>query len=205
MGTKMSRQAQVGGVLADRTVAFLTGAEGAGQAEALHPWAAVRAAGGRAVLVHPDEDEAGLFAAFGAGGEPPLERKLSEVHVDDYDALVLSGDHETDDPLFQEPAAIGLATAFFLARKPIAALCRAPGLLVRAGLVDERMLTSWPGLAEEITAAGGLWYDSPVVVCRCGPNVLITGRGPQDMAEFCRALVDQVAHGAEHAADEGRD
>ncbi|MBR7830426.1 DJ-1/PfpI family protein [Actinospica sp. MGRD01-02] len=204
MGTEMARQAQVEGVLADRTVAFLMGAEGAAQDEALHPWAAVRAAGGRAVLVHPDEDEAGLFEAFGGGGEPPLERGLSEVHVDDYDALVLCGSHETDDPLLQEPAAIALVTAFFLARKPIAALCRAPGLLVRAGLVDERMLTSWPGLAEEITAAGGLWHDCPVVVCRCGPNVLVTGRGPEDVAEFCRVLVDQIAHG-EHAADEGRD
>jgi protease I len=204
MGAQMSRQVQVGGVLADRTVAFLMGAEGAAQAEALHPWAAVRAASGRAVLVHPDEDEAGLLKAFGADGEPPLERRLSEVRVDDYDALVLCGNHEADDPLFRAPTAIALATAFFLARKPIAALYRAPGLLVRAGLVDERMLTSWPGMAEEITAAGGLWHDSPVVVCRCGPNVLVTGRGPEDAAEFCRALVDQIAHG-EHAADEGRD
>jgi protease I len=55
------------------------------------------------------------------------------------------------------------------------------------------MLTSWPGLAEEITAAGGIWHDCPVVVCRNGPNVLVTGRGPRDMPEFCEALVEQVA------------
>ncbi len=200
MGTKMSKKPQAGGVLADRTVAFLTGAGGARQTAALRPWEAVVSVGGRAVLVHPDEDEARLFGQFGTDGEPPLERKVSEVHVEDYDALILSGPPDADDPLFQTSDAMRMATAFYLARKPIAALGRAPGLLVRAGLVDDRMLTSWPGLAEEITAAGGLWHDYPVVVCRCGPNVLVTGRGPGDMREFCAALVDQIARCAERSA-----
>lgn len=196
MGTRMSMEPQVGGVLADYTVAFLTGAGGAGQAEATRPWEAVLSAGGRAVLVHPDDDDAEIFARFGAGGELPLERKLSEVHVEDYDALILSSGQDADDPLLRHPEAIRLVTEFYLARKPIAALGRAPGLLVRAGLVDDRMLTSWPGLADEITAAGGTWHDYPAVVCLAGPNVLVTGRGPADMPEFCAALVQQIAHSA---------
>jgi len=128
MGTKMSKKPQAGGVLADRTVAFLTGAGGARQTAALRPWEAVVSVGGRAVLVHPDEDEARLFGQFGTDGEPPLERKVSEVHVEDYDALILSGPPDADDPLFQTSDAMRMATAFYLARKPIAALATLDGV-----------------------------------------------------------------------------
>ncbi|HWG01324.1 MAG TPA: DJ-1/PfpI family protein [Trebonia sp.] len=182
--------------LADRSAAFLIGAEDCARDEPQPLWEAMVAAGGRAVVVHPEADEERVYERFGLGGRTPLVRKLGSLDAAEYDALVLTGSHDAQDPLFREPEAVRLATAFFLARKPIAALGRAPGLLVRAGLVDERMLTSWPGLAEEIRAAGGTWHDCPVVVCRNGPNVLVTGRGPADMAVFCDAVVDQIARSA---------
>jgi hypothetical protein len=31
------------------------------------------------------------------------------------------------------------------------------------------------------------------VICRGGPNVLVTGRDPKDVTEFCGALVEELA------------
>ncbi|HTJ71801.1 MAG TPA: DJ-1/PfpI family protein [Actinospica sp.] len=179
--------------LADRTAAFLLGTRGPGTAEPPPLWDALAAAGVRAVAVRPAADEEYVFEQFGLGGRTPVERRLSSMDAADYDALVLAGGQDEDEPLFREPEAIRLATEFFLAGKPIAALDRGPALLVRAGLVDERMLTSWPGLAGAISAAGGIWHDCPVVVCRNGPNVLVTGRGSADVAEFWAAAAEQIA------------
>lgn len=189
--------------LTDRSAAFLVGAADPEAALSAPAWDAMVSACGRAVVVHPAADEEYVFEQLGLGGRTPLERKLSALGAADYDALVLSGIRQAREPLFREPEAIRLATEFFLAGKPIAALGHAPELLVRAGLVDERMLTSWPGLAEEIRAAGGIWHDCPVVVCHNGPNVLVTGRGPADMAEFCDAVVEQIALGAGRSDDAG--
>ncbi|HET9169983.1 MAG TPA: hypothetical protein VFN97_11115 [Actinospica sp.] len=43
----------------------------------------------------------------------------------------------------------------------------------------------------------------PAVVCLNGPNVLVTGRGPADMSEFCDAVVEQVTRGAGRPSDAG--
>lgn len=93
------------------------------------------------------------------------------------------------DLLRLDPDALRFTQAFFAAGKPVAAVCHAPWLLVEADVLHERMLTSWPSLRTDITNAGGTWYDVPVVVCDHGPNLLVTSRKPQDLPEFCDALV----------------
>jgi protease I len=57
-------------------------------------------------------------------------------------------------------------------------------------VVGDRTLTSWPSLETDITNAGGNWVDEEVVVCRNGPNVLITSRKPDDLKAFCREFTD---------------
>lgn len=175
--------------LTGRTVAFLVAADGAEQAEALESCRAVTRAGGRAVVVHPDGEDVGRFKHLGEAAD----RDLSSARAADYDALVLPGCPAGGDPLRDNPDAARFVTAFFLASKPIAAICRAPGELIDAGLVRDRMVTSSPGLRDEITEAGGVWFDYPVVVCCDGPNVLLTARGPRDLSAFCEMLVDQIA------------
>src|SRR3546814_12455848 len=62
----------------------------------------------------------------------------------------------------------------------LAVICHGPWLLVSAGLVDGRRLTSWPSLADDIRNAGGSWVDEEVVV----DNYLITSRKPDDIPAF---------------------
>jgi protease I len=182
-----------GASLAGRTVAFLIAAEGAEQSETLRPWEAVNAAGGRAVLVCPQDGEAQLFDHLDRGKRVAVDVKLSEADAGDYDALVLPGGVANPDFLRLDEDATRFARAFFTAGKPVAAICHAPWLLVEAGVVRDRELTSWPSLRTDIGNAGGRWRDEPVVVDEQGPNTLVTSRKPQDLPEFCENLVRHFA------------
>jgi transcriptional regulator GlxA family with amidase domain len=53
------------------------------------------------------------------------------------------------------PQAVQFVREFAGAGKPIAAICHGPWMLVEAGLVKGRKLTSWPSLATDIRNAGG--------------------------------------------------
>jgi putative intracellular protease/amidase len=53
--------------------------------------------------------------------------------------------------------------AFFDSRKPIAAIGHAPWILIEAGVVTERTLTSWPSLQIDVRNAGGKWVDREIV------------------------------------------
>jgi len=181
--------------LKGRSVAFLVAPEGAEQSETLEPWEAVRLLGGRPVLISPEGGEAQLFEHLDRGERVPVQERLADADPDDYDALVLPGGVVNADTLRTDPEAVQFALAFYLARKPVAAICHAPWLLVEAGMVQDRMLTSWPSLQTDLSNAGGVWHDSPVVVCRNGPNTLVTSRGPQDLREFSGALAEVLVTG----------
>lgn len=179
--------------LVGATVAFLIAPEGAEQSETLQPWEAVTLAGGRAALICPEEGEAQLFRHLDRGIRVPVDQKLADADPHDYDALVLPGGVANPDLLRTDLDAVHFALAFYLAGKPIAAICHAPWLLIEAGMVRDRMLTSWPSLRTDVVNAGGLWYDLPVVVCKDGPNTLVTSRKPDDLPVFCDAMVEQFA------------
>jgi protease I len=183
----------MGTALNDKTIAFLIASEGAEQDEMLQPWQAAVAEGGRPVLVCPEPGEAQLFEHLDRGQKLPVDLTLADANPDDFDALVLPGGVANPDRLRTQPEAVKFATAFFTARKPVAAICHAPWLLVEADLVRDRTLTSWPSLHTDIVNAGGHWVDERVVVCKDGPNVLVTSRKPQDLPAFCQAMTEQFA------------
>jgi protease I len=181
--------------LSGRSVAFLIASEGAEQSETLEPWDAVRLLGGRPVLIGPESGEAQLFEHLDRGERVPVQERLADADVGDFDALVLPGGVVNADTLRTDPAAVRFALGFYLAHKPIAAIGHAPWLLAGADIVRDRMLTSWPSLHTDLSNAGGIWHDSPVVVCRDGPNALVTGRGPEDLREFSGALAGVLVAG----------
>ena len=66
-------------------------------------------------------------------------------------------------------------------------------LLVEAGVLPGKTLTSWPSLQTDIRNAGGTWVDEEVFVCPAGPNTLVSSRNPDDLPAFCAALVEVFA------------
>jgi protease I len=179
--------------LTGRKIAFLIAPEGAEQSETISPWQAVAEAGAHAVVVSTQEGEAQLFQHLDRGAKLPVDQTVAEAAPGDFDALVLPGGVANPDMLRTDPEAVAFVRAFFDAGKPVAAICHAPWLLVEAGVIQGRSLTSWPSLHTDIANAGGDWCDEEVVVCEGGRSVLITSRNPQDLPAFCDALVKQFA------------
>ena len=66
----------------------------------------------------------------------------------------------------------------------MASLCHGPWVLASAGCLNGRVLTSWPGVRDDMVNAGATWLDQQVV--RDGN--LVTSRGPQDLLPFVRAI-----------------
>ena len=100
------------------------------------------------------------------------------------DALVVPGGTVNADTLRTNKRAQALARAFAESGKPLAVICHGPWLLVSAGLVQGRRLTSYPSLADDVRNAGGTWVDEEVVT----DENLITSRNPGDLPAFITAL-----------------
>lgn len=115
---------------------------------------------------------------------------LKDAGHEDYDALVLPGGQMNPDILGTLPEAVRLLKSFFEAKKPLAAICHAPWLLIEAGIVRDLSLTSYKSIKADVVNAGGKWEDNAVVVDNC----VITSRNPDDLEAFSRKIIEQVTN-----------
>jgi protease I len=73
----------------------------------------------------------------------------------------------------------------------VAAICHAPWVLIDAGVVRGRTLTSWPAIKTDVRNAGGNWVDDEVVV----DNGLVTSRKPDDIPAFNDKMIEEFCEG----------
>ncbi|HYZ38756.1 MAG TPA: type 1 glutamine amidotransferase domain-containing protein [Pseudonocardiaceae bacterium] len=175
--------------LTGRRVAILA-ARGVEQKELVEPRQAVTDAGAVAELVSL---KPGTIQATNHDIEPAdqfdVDRVVSEVSVDDYDALILPGGAVNPDTLRQDRAAVAFVRDFVESGKPVGVICHGPWTLVEADVVRGRTLTSYPSIRTDIRNAGGTVVDEEVVI----DGNLVSSRNPHDLPAFCRALVTHFA------------
>lgn len=121
----------------------------------------------------------------------PVDKILTEVSADEYHGLLLPGGVLNPDKLRQSEAAINFVKAFFEAGKPVAAICHAPQVLITAGVVKGRKLTSFQTVRVDLVNAGANWVDEEVVV----DQGLVTSRSPKDLPAFNDKIVEEYAEG----------
>ncbi|MEO6225733.1 MAG: type 1 glutamine amidotransferase domain-containing protein [Sphingomicrobium sp.] len=124
---------------------------------------------------------------------------IDQARAGDFDALILPGGVRNPDQLRMHANAIALIRAFAEANKPIAAICHGPWLLVEAGLVDGRTVTSWPSIRTDLRNAGGEVVDRAAVT----DGNIVTSRNPDDVEAFTEALIALV-EGAPETRQEAR-
>jgi protease I len=187
------------GELKGMTIAILA-ADGVEQVELEQPRAAVEAAGGETELL---SISAGQIQAMNhdieRGDKFRVDKAVVDAAVDDYDGLILPGGTINPDKLRQDPDVIEFVQAFFLAGKPVGAICHGPWTLVEADLVRGRTLTSYPSIRTDIRNAGGTVVDEEVVV----DHGLVTSRNPDDLPAFCAKIVEEFAKGLHRVASAG--
>ncbi len=183
------------GDLTGRKIAMLA-TDGVEQVELTAPWQALKEARADVSLIsikpgtiqgYIHEEKADTFE---------VDRLAADITARDFDALVLPGGVRNTEALRATPAAVDLVRGFMEADKPVAAICHAPRLLVEAGAVEGRTLTSNPEIADEIRQAGGSWVDKQASV----DQKLLTSRRPEDLPAFCGNLIAML----ESAIDERR-
>ena len=182
------------GDLNGKRIAFLMANEGVEQVELEKPLEAVREAGAEADLIAPEGGKIQAFNHLDKGDRFDVDRTVSESSASDYDGLVLPGGVANPDQLRMNEDAVELVRSFFMAGKPVAAICHAPWTLVEADVVRGRTVTSWPSMKTDLRNAGASWVDEEVHV----DGGLVTSRKPDDLPAFCAKAVEEFAEG-EHA------
>jgi protease I len=166
------------------------------QVELTHPWKALEQAGGNLELVSLEPGEIQGFNHYDIADKFRVDRTVAEARADDYDALVLPGGVGNPDMLRMNEDAVRFVRDFFDAGKPIGAICHGPWMLVEAGIVAGRTLTSFPSLKTDIRNAGGHWVDEDVRV----DQGIVTSRKPDDLPAFNKKLIEEFAEGV-HARE----
>lgn len=118
-----------------------------------------------------------------------VELLLREADAKAFDAVLLPGGKQNGAKLREIPEAQGFVQQIQEDGKTIAAICHGGWLLVSAGLVEGRTLTSHADLEQDIRGAGGNWVDEEVVV----DGNLVTSRVPEDIPAFNGKLMEVMA------------
>jgi protease I len=176
--------------LSNKHVAILV-TDGVEQAELEGPLQALRQEGANAEIVSLKPGKIQAMNHADKGGQFQVDETLEQASPEDFDALVIPGGLINPDTLRSTPKAVDFVKAFGQAGKPIAAICHGPWLLIEAGLVQGRRLTSWHAIKTDIRNAGGTWVDEPVVV----DHGLVTSRKPADIPEFSAKMIEEFAEG----------
>ncbi|MFL6140974.1 MAG: type 1 glutamine amidotransferase domain-containing protein [Labedaea sp.] len=173
-----------------KKVAFLA-TDGVEQVELDRPWQAVRDAGGRPELVSMEPGEIQGFNHLDKGDRRKVDATLDAAQAGEYDALVLPGGVANGDFVRADRRAVEFVRGFFDAGKPVSVICHGGWVLIEAGVVRGRRMTSWPSLRTDLTCAGAEWVDEEVVV----DNGLVSSRKPDDLPAFCAKMVEEIAEG----------
>jgi protease I len=115
-------------------------------------------------------------------------RAIADVAIVDadpgrYDALVFVGGAGAE-VFFDDRDAHALARRAHDLGKVVAAICIAPSILARAGLLSGRQVTSFPDQEADLTSHGAIWTGQRVTV----DAPFVTANGPESAREFGEAV-----------------
>jgi len=165
------------------------------QVELTEPWKAVEQAGGTPELISLKPGEIQGFNHYDKADKFTVDKTVEEVSASDYDGYMQPGGVGNPDTLRMDENAVNFVREFFEQGKPVAVICHGPWMLVEAGVVRGRKVTSWPSLQTDIRNAGGNWVDEEVVV----DNGLVTSRKPDDLPAFNEKMIEEFAEGKHEA------
>lgn len=163
--------------------------DGFEQVELTEPKKALEAEGALTRIVSDKFEE-----VHGMNGDQPgdafhVDLLLTEADAKSFDAVLLPGGKLNSAALREMGEAQRFLQNMDEDHKPIAAICHGAWLLVSAGLLQGRTLTSHPDIAQDIRHAGGNWVDEDAVL----DGNLVSSRKPEDIPAFNAKMLELIA------------
>jgi protease I len=181
------------GELKGRKIAILA-TDGFEQVELTDPKKNVEAAGATTEVLSVKEGSIKGWNHTDWGDSVRVDKLVGNANVDDYDALILPGGQINPDKLRMEKPAVEFVKKFVASGKPVAAICHGPWMLVEAGVVKGKTVTSWPSIHTDLINAGAKWVDREVVE----DGNIITSRKPDDIPAFSKKVTEATAKSPQH-------
>ncbi|MCR5098499.1 MAG: type 1 glutamine amidotransferase [Lachnospiraceae bacterium] len=113
-----------------------------------------------------------------------VELSFNDVDPSDYDGVLVPGGWAPD-KLRRFDKVKDIVAAMDREHKLIGQICHAGWVLISAGILDGRKVTSTPGIRDDMENAGATWLDEACVV----DGNIISARRPPDIPEYSKALV----------------
>ncbi|HCA27503.1 MAG TPA: DJ-1 family protein [Betaproteobacteria bacterium] len=107
---------------------------------------------------------------------------------DDFDMIVLPGGIPGTTHLKEDARIQHLVRQMDTAGKYVAAICAAPAVLAKAGVLQGKRATSYPGVLDQMNLPDTAYLTTPVVK----DGRIITSRGPGTAMDFALELVETL-------------
>lgn len=121
-----------------------------------------------------------------------LEASLAfgDVNPDNYAGIVIVGGTGSEDHLWGSEELQRLTRLFFEQGKVVAAICLAPVVLARAGILSGRQATVYPSPAavQELEQGGANFVEIPVVA----DMQIVTANGPEAATGFAETILTKL-------------
>lgn len=158
--------------------------------ELTSPRDALMQAGVTVEVIAPHDGEIKGLNHVIPGQSVKVDKTLGQANPADYDAVVVPGGVVNADHLRADKKAQDFVRHTLTNHKPTAVICHGPWLLVSAGVLKGKKLTSYHTVKDDIINAGGEWVDEPLVQ----NGALITSRKPDDLPRFNETLLQALGN-----------
>ncbi len=159
------------------------------EAELVKPRKALQDAGASTVVIAPKAGEIQAVQHDTKTQKVKVDMTLDQAKPEDFDAVLLPGGAMNADALRMEKKAQEFVKAIDREGKPIAVICHGPWLLISAGLVKGRHITSYYTIQDDLKNAGAVWKDEVSIRDRNW----VSSRQPDDIPQFNKAIIELFA------------
>jgi protease I len=121
----------------------------------------------------------------GKHGYPaPVDLQIADLDPASLDGIIAPGGWAPD-KLRRIPAVLEAVRVVHERGRMVATICHGPWILISAGIVRGRTLTSTVGIRDDVVNAGAIWVDQPTVT----DGNLVSARVPKDLPAFGVAML----------------
>ena len=114
------------------------------------------------------------------------DKTIDELDLENYTTVVIPGGMPGASNLRDNEKVTNIVKEIYEKQKLVAAICAGPIVLHKAGILHDKLVTSFPGFEEELT--GSVYTGKDVE----RDNNIITARGPYFAVDFALEIVDYL-------------